>query len=68
MDLEKMGSSLKIYYNLDRLNVNILDRQICGIKGWEQQFFINWMDYVLYYGRDGFEIQIGISKQNYGLE
>ena len=31
----KMESSLKIYYNLDRLNVNILDRQICGIKGWE---------------------------------
>ena len=35
MDLGKMGSSLKIYYNLDRLNVNILDRRICGIKGWE---------------------------------
>ena len=32
MDLGKMGSSLKIYYNLDGLNVNILNRQVCGIK------------------------------------
>ena len=35
LKIKKMGSSLKIYYNLDRLNVNILDRQIRGIKGWE---------------------------------
>ena len=41
MDLGKMGSSLKIYYNLDRLNVNILDRQILVLKVGNSSFFIN---------------------------
>ena len=52
-----MGSSLKIYYNLDGLNVNILDEQVCGIKKiGNSSYFINLLDDVLYYGRDGFEI------------
>ena len=52
-----MGSSLKIYYNLDGLNVNILNRQIYGIKKvGNSSYSINLMDYALYYGRDGFEI------------
>ena len=55
MDLEKMGSSSKIYYNLDELNVNILDGQVCGIlKVGNSSYFINLLDCVLYYGRDGF--------------
>ena len=57
MDLGKMGSSLKIYYNLDGLNVNILNRQIYGIKKvGNSSYFINLIEYVLYYGSDGFGI------------
>ena len=54
---KKMGSSLKIYYNLDGLNVNILNGQVCGIKKvGNSSYFINLLDYVLYYGREGFGI------------